>query len=125
MFFELIQVSIYRREALSRVPSPNEWISLFRMAQKQALTGVCFFGVQRLPKEQVVHLPKQLMMQWFAMAEQIRQQNVLLYARAKELTEKFAEGGFRSCVLKGQSIAVLYEEKREEWAWDVSAEWRY
>lgn len=108
LFFELLQLSIGSRDALSHVPSAEEWMSLFRMAQKQSVVGVCFCGVQRLPNEQVEHLPKQLLMQWLAIAEQIKQRNMLLNSRAKELSEKFAEGGFRSCVLKGQGIAFLY-----------------
>lgn len=110
LFFELIQVSIGRRDVLSRVPSAKEWRVLYALAVKQAVAGVCFCGVQRLAKEQRAKMPKQLMMQWFAIAEQIRQRNRLLNARAKGLTEKFAEGGYRSCVLKGQGIAEIYSD---------------
>ena len=114
LYFELIQVAIGRRSSLSRTPSSAEWTSLYELSMKQAVAGVCFCGVQRLPKEQREEMPRGLMMQWFALAEQIKQRNMLLNAKANELTVKFAEGGFRSCVLKGQSIAVLYEAKREE-----------
>ena len=44
------------------MPSAKEWCALYGLSVKQALIGVCFSGDQRLPKEQVVHLPKQLMM---------------------------------------------------------------
>lgn len=108
LFFELIQLSIGRHDSLSHVPSSAEWTSLYRMAMKQAVAGVCFCGVQRLPKKQFEHLPKQLLMQWLAIAEQIKQRNMLLNARAKELSVRFSEGGFQSYVLKGQSIALLY-----------------
>lgn len=110
LFFQLLRLSIGRRSSLSRTPSSVEWSSLYELSVMQAVAGVCFCGVQRLPNEQVVHLPKQLMMQWFVLAEQIKQRNRLLNARAKELTEKFAEGGFRSCVLKGQGIAEIYSD---------------
>ena len=42
LFFELIQVAIGRRDALSRVPSAKEWCELYGLSVKQALTGVCF-----------------------------------------------------------------------------------
>ena len=43
---------------------------LYRIAQKQALLGVLFYGIRQLPKELA---PEQkLLMQWMAMAEQIR-----------------------------------------------------
>ena len=57
LFFELIQVSIGRRDALSRVPSAKEWCALYGLSVKQALTGVCFCGVQRLAKEQREEMP--------------------------------------------------------------------
>lgn len=106
LFFELLQVAIGRKDSLSRVPSAQEWSALYGLAVKQALAGVCFCGVQRLPIEQ--HPPKALLLNWFAASEQIMKRNLLLNERAKELTEKFFEGGFRSCVLKGQGIAKLY-----------------
>lgn len=108
LFFELIQVAIGRRDALSRVPSAKEWCELYGLSVKQALTGVCFCGVQRLAKDQVVHLPKQLMMQWFAQAEQIRQRNVVMNRRCVEVQRMLAEDGLRSSILKGQGVATLY-----------------
>ena len=42
------------------------------------------------------------------MTVQIQQQNELLNKRAREVSALFAKGGFQSCVLKGQSIAGLY-----------------
>ena len=70
LFFELIQVAIGRRGALSRRPSSAEWNSLYSLSVKQAVAGVCFYGIQRLPKEQ--QPPKGLLLQWFALAEQIK-----------------------------------------------------
>ena len=108
IFFELIQVAIGRRDELSRVPSAKDWSALYGMSVKQAVAGVCFCGVQRLPKEQVTHLPKQLMMQWFALAEQIKQRNEVVNERVCELHRLLEADGLRACVLKGQSIALLY-----------------
>ena len=106
LLYELIQLSIGRRDSLSRIPSENEWQVLYELSLKQTIAGVCFCGVQKLQKEMLP--PKKLLLQWFAIAEQMKQRNVVLNERAKELTEKFSECGFRSCVLKGQGIAALY-----------------
>ena len=106
-FFELIQVSIGKSEALSRVPSAEEWHKLYALAVKQALVGVCFYGIQRLPKEQ--QPPKALLLQWFALAEQIKQRNRLVNARACELQKLLEDDGLRACVLKGQGVARLYD----------------
>lgn len=108
LFFELLQVAIGRRDLLSKVPTADEWSAIYGMSVKQALVGVCFCGVLRLPKEMIP--PRDVLIRWFALSEKIKQQNLLLNERAKEMTVKFAEGGFRSCVLKGQSIADLYND---------------
>lgn len=106
LFFELLQVAIGRRGTLSRVPTLDEWRTLYGLSVKQALDGVCFRGIQKLPKEM---LPtKDLLLRWFAQAESVKKRNILMNARAKEITEIFARGEFKSCVLKGQGIAGMY-----------------
>lgn len=107
LFFELIQVSTGKLDALSCEPSTAEWNALYGMAVKQAVVGVCFCGVQRLPKEQ--QPPKVLLLQWFALAEQIKQRNRLVNARACELQRQLEDDGLRACVLKGQGVARLYD----------------
>lgn len=107
LFFELIQVVCGNREGLSRVPTATEWMSLFQMSQKQALVGVCFYGIQCLPKEQ--QPPKGLLLQWFALAEQIKNRNRRVNARACELQKLLEDVGLRACVLKGQGVARLYD----------------
>ena len=62
LFFELIQVSIGRRYVLSRVPSAKDWSALYGLSVKQAVAGVCFCGVQQLPKEQLANMPTPLKM---------------------------------------------------------------
>lgn len=106
MLTPLIQVALGHRESLPHKPSVDEWKLMYYESFKQALSGVCFSAIERLPKEQ--HPPKDLLLQWFALADNIKQRNLLLNEQAKELTEQFKAGGFRSCVLKGQSIAQLY-----------------
>lgn len=106
LFFELVRVAVGHQDSLSRVPSKEEWGTLYGMAVKQALAGVCFWGVQQLPKEMMP--PKEVMLRWLALTESVRKRNLLLNVRAEALTERFAEGGFRSCVLKGQGVAELY-----------------
>lgn len=46
LFFELVQVSIGNRDALSYVPSSKDWQSLYLIVQKQTLIGVCFNGIK-------------------------------------------------------------------------------
>ena len=108
-FFELIRVAIGNRVCLSRVPSAEEWSMLYALAEKQAVAGVCFYGVQRLPKEQLVEMPVQLKMQWFALAESVKQRNNLMNRRCVEVQQMLAKEGMGSCILKGQGVARLYD----------------
>lgn len=113
-FFELIQVAICHRDLLSRVPSTAEWGMLYSLSVKQAVAGVCFCGVQRLPKEQLVEMPVRLKLQWFALATQIKARNELLNHRCVEVQRMLTEEGMKSCILKGQGVAKLYKIRNEE-----------
>lgn len=114
LFFELIQVAICRRDSLSLVPSAAEWSMLYGLAVKQAVAGACFCGVQRLPKEQLVEMPVQLKLQWFALAESVKQRNELMNRKCVEVQQMLAKEGMESCILKGQGVAELYEIRNEE-----------
>lgn len=48
LFFELIQVAIGKRFLLSHTPTAKEWENVYRMAEYQAILGVCFAGVKLL-----------------------------------------------------------------------------
>ena len=115
LFFELIQVTIGRRNSLSRVPSSEEWNMLYNISVKQAVAGVCFCGLQRLPANQVSELPKRLMMQWFALGEGIRKRNVQMNNRCVELLRMMNNEGQMCAILKGQGVAALYNSINGEW----------
>ena len=85
IFFDLLQVAIGRRDALSRVPSAKDWSVLYGLSVKQAVAGVCFCGVQRLAVDQRSCLPASLKLQWFALATQIKARNELLNHRCVEV----------------------------------------
>lgn len=114
LFFELIQVAICHRDSLSRVPTATEWKALYSLSVKQAVAGVCFCGVQRLPKDQLVEMPVRLKLQWFALATQIKARNEQLNHRCVEVQRMLTEEGMKSCILKGQGVAKLYKIRNEE-----------
>ena len=109
LFFELIRVSIGTGGGLSRTPSAAEWRSLYDMALKQSLVGICFVGVQRLQKQQQTP-PEMLYLKWLGMAAKIQQENEIVLKRCKELYDTLAESGIRCSVLKGASLVPYYGE---------------
>ena len=112
LFFALIRVSIGRQERLSHTPTEMEWRELYALAEKQALIGICFCGVQRLQKLGY-DIPTDLYMKWLGMAAKIQQRNELMNRRCVEVQRMLAKEGMRMSILKGQGVARDYKLKDE------------
>ena len=110
LFFELLQIAIGNRERLSHAPTTEEWRELYALAQKQALVGIAFRGVEQLPTEQ--RPPRALLMQWYMATERIKVLNEEMDQKALAVANKFLEEGFPGVVLKGQGVAQLYKVER-------------
>jgi hypothetical protein len=106
LFFELLQVAIGRRDALSSSLSDVEWREVMECAKKQALMGICFAGVERLPADQ--RPPRELILTWYTIVQQIEKRNWMLNTRSVEACRYFERQGFMACVLKGQGNAAMY-----------------
>lgn len=97
------QVALGNRVVLSRTPSETEWHDLYKMCQKQSVTGVALDALESL-SEQRQKPPLDLLYQWIGDAEQIKQQNLRVNRRCVEISRMFAEVGFKTCILKGQGM---------------------
>ena len=108
IFFDFLRFCIGSAKEIPDSLKEADWKELYRIAQKQALLGVLFYGIRRLPKELA---PEQkLLMQWMAMAEKIRKQNIKLFQDSVKVCQNFANEGFANCILKGQGNALLYPD---------------
>ena len=108
IFFDFLRFSIGSAKEIPDTLKDADWKELYRIAQKQALLGVLFYGIRRLPKELA---PEQnLLMQWMAMAEMIRKQNIKLFQDSVKVCQNFENEGFANCILKGQGNALLYPD---------------
>ena len=115
LFFELLQVALGNRESFCRVPSDEEWMVLYDESERQAVTGILLHGIERLKANKdgtdyTDLLPQELLLQWIGISEQIRQGNLLLTKRCKQLQRKVSEFGYHSSILKGQGVALYYDE---------------
>jgi len=126
LFLDLVQVSLEVRPCLSASPSGKEWEALYAEAVRQALTGVLWTGVERLPPEQ--RPPREVLLRWYAAAEQARSLNRRLNREAVAVERHLRERGFEAVILKGQGMAVLYPWPLSRvpgdidvWAWRGSA----
>ncbi len=110
LFVELIQIALGTRTVLSRIPSENEWQQIYETAAKQSLVGVVLHGIEELrAKNAELSVPRVLLLQWIGEVQMIEQQNKKLNESTEHLTRIFKNGGLRSCVLKGQGVARLYD----------------
>ena len=108
IFFDFLRFCIGSAKEIPGSLKEADWKELYAIAQKQALLGVLFYGIQRLPKELA---PEQkLLMQWMVMAEQIRKQNIRLFQDSVKVCQNFENEGFANCILKGQGNALLYPD---------------
>ena len=108
IFFDFLRFCIGSAKEIPGSLKEADWKELYAIAQKQALLGVLFYGIRRLPKELA---PEQkLLMQWMVMAEQIRKQNVRLFLDSVKVCKNFENEGFANCILKGQGNALLYPD---------------
>ena len=110
LFFELVQIAIGKKERFSKQPSKSDWQMLYDIARKQALIGICFHGIKRLPQEQTTNMPLPLKMQWLALTASIQKRNEIMNRRCFQLQKRLEDAGYSGCILKGQGIAAIYTE---------------
>ena len=106
-FFQLLRYSIEASEDFPEDLTEGEWEALFDIAQQQALLGVLFHGIQ---KHQQQKPPRDLLLKWFVVSEQIKATNQKANKAAVELSDYFRAHGFRSCILKGQGNTLNYPD---------------
>ena len=126
LFFELIRIAIGTQERLSRTPSAKEWKRLFKMAERQRMLGVCFYGVKKVASpvynendndnenDKKISIPGDLYDYWLGTAALIQQQNQKVNKQCLEVSAKFQEAGIRYSILKGQGVARLYSLDENE-----------
>lgn len=108
-FLELIQVAIGTRSRLSSIPTMEEWEAMYQMSKKQALTGIAYSGIERLPKEQRPIID--LTYPWSEEVKAIEAQNRQVQKRAGQLLRHMEQDGFYALILKGLSYAHYYPEE--------------
>lgn len=106
-FFSILQAAIGKSVRLSHSLSDDEWQEMFELAQKQALLGIAFEGVKKLPQE---YWPKGgMVLKWTMATEAIKHRNSQTTDVCLRLTEIMSKEGFDICILKGQANHVYYD----------------
>ena len=111
-FYTILQSAIGKPVRLSHTLSEKEWNEIFGLAKKQALVGIMFEGIERLPQEQWP--PRNVVLQWTMMVESIKQRNRQTTDVCLRLTEALDKDGFEICILKGQANHAYYDGLNSE-----------
>ena len=111
--FAFLRYCLGYKGDMSRVMAGINWQMLYSFASKQAILGLCFYGIERLGKEYSEELKRnpierELLMTWMGKAQQIRRQNMKVNTVASKLFSMLREDGLRCCILKGQGNALMY-----------------
>ncbi len=112
--YELLRVAIGNREYLTRPLSAAEWETVYYICELQAVLGIAFVGIQKLPKEQMP--PSELFAKWQKDAQKEKEIRVRVTEICRKACEKHEKNGFESCILMPSPIKVRGErlELREE-----------
>lgn len=119
LFFELIRISLGNQDEFSHTPSESEWNELFNIAEKQALLGICFVGVQHLwtkagkaatREQQTRIIPEDTYYDWLITAGRIRSRNQKMAELCDKMCRTLNRDGMHTVVLKGLGVAKYYGE---------------
>lgn len=108
LFFSLLHRATGSKDVIPATISAKEWDEVFELAKQQALVGIVFCAIEKLDPAQ--RPPRQQLLKWWSIAEQIKQRSQLLKETARQVEQCFAKDGFRGTILKGVGLAALYPE---------------
>ena len=109
LFFSLLR-SVTDCEEVMPIPiiTRENWEGVFELAKQQALVGIVFRAIEKLPAK--CRPPRELLLQWYALTEQIKRRSQQLNETARMVEQRFAKDGLSGTILKGVGIAALYPE---------------
>ena len=105
-FLELIRIALGTKKEFTAPPSDDEWERLYVLANRHAIGGLLFRALTTLPKEQMP--PATLAADWFTLANKMKEDNARREKEVTHTTRIFLKYGFRSVILKGQSLSQYY-----------------
>ena len=121
LYFRFIQFSLGLYEGkeflMGEALEGFDWEAFYYFAKKQALIGVIFEGIQRLPKECAPN--QDLLMTWFGQSQRIHKRNILLNETTALIYNRVCAEGLRCCILKGQGNALMYPNPYSRTSGDV------
>lgn len=107
-FFELLQVALGYRTELSSTPTVEEWEDIYKECQRQAITGIAYYGIEHLPSKQ--RPPLTLAWTWSEDSRLIIEDNLQQAKRCSQLLRRLDKDNWNAVILKGQTHVSYYPE---------------
>ena len=114
---QLIRIALGNATSFNAPLSSEDWKNLIDMSAKQAVMGIAFSGVERLPKEQMP--PLEIVLDWSAVVDYINKKNRHLNDVSVKVCNTLKCDGQRACIVKGASVGVFYPDPLRRDAGDV------
>lgn len=108
-FIQIIRIALGRMTPESFVACDDDtWDTIFEKAKRQAVIGLLYQGMMKLPEEKK---PKaKIKVKIAVVAEKIQMLNKKVSSCTVSLYNDLCELGFAACVLKGQGTALYYDD---------------
>ena len=116
-FRKLILISLGKETRFEKAPTHTDWAVLYNTARHQALLGVLYDGILRLPDDQKP--PEHILAEWGEAARKIGLIHDRHVAHARELEDILTGMGLRGCILKGTGLAELYPDPSRRMCGDI------
>lgn len=108
LLLALLRVALGVQDGLDTPLSRDEWHMALEEARKQAILGLVWCAIQRLPREAQPCLEDRL--DWMHYASKIVQHNERLERLYGSLTAELAADGIHACIFKGQTLTKTWPE---------------
>lgn len=112
-YIQFLRYCLDGAQPLPECVDSMDWKKLMVWAEKQAVVGIIFHGIERVgnAKEAGEHggkIPFAVLMQWIGYANQIKTRNLQINRCCADIVSKLRERGIAVCILKGQGNAMMY-----------------
>lgn len=106
IFFRLLDAGIHGTIPSAFTATPEQWVEVHALANRQAVTGIVFDAVQKLPEGN--GLPLNLAARWLVETQKIEARNEHIAKVIDAQKKAWDHNGIDAILMKGHSIAALY-----------------
>ena len=99
------------------VEDEKEWERIMRLAKEQAVPGILFRGMQKMPSECTAS--RQIVMKAYMLSQNVQKNNRKVNEATVKLATMIEQAGFPYCILKGQGNALLYPDPSARVSGDI------